>query len=49
MHLLLTRIRYYTLSTILGFVALTYGSVPLYKMVTHPPTQYPNFHILTHL
>lgn len=27
-------VRYYTLSTILGFVALTYGSVPLYKMVT---------------
>ena len=34
MRSLLTRIRYYTLSTILGFVALTYGSVPLYKMVT---------------
>lgn len=29
----LTPLRYYTLSTILGFVALTYGSVPLYKMV----------------
>ncbi|KAF9768954.1 hypothetical protein IL306_013687 [Fusarium sp. DS 682] len=26
-------IAYYTLSTILGFVALTYGSVPLYKMI----------------
>lgn len=30
---LLTIIRYYVLSTILGFVSLTYGSVPLYKMV----------------
>ncbi|KAF7545472.1 hypothetical protein G7Z17_g9149 [Cylindrodendrum hubeiense] len=26
-------VAYYTLSTILGFVALTYGSVPLYKMI----------------
>ena len=25
--------RYYTLSTIIGFLALAYGSVPLYKMV----------------
>ena len=26
-------VRYYTLSIILGTVALSYGSVPLYKMV----------------
>lgn len=26
---------YYTLSVILGTVALSYGSVPLYKMVSH--------------
>ncbi|KAH6676086.1 cytochrome c oxidase assembly protein CtaG/Cox11 [Plectosphaerella plurivora] len=28
-----TSVAYYTLSIILGFVALTYGSVPLYKMI----------------
>lgn len=28
--------RYYTLSVILGTVALSYGSVPLYKMVRKP-------------
>lgn len=49
MRPLLTRIRYYTLSTILGFVALTYGSVPLYKMVTPLLPQHPNLYILTHL
>lgn len=30
---LLTVCRFYTLSIILGTVALSYGSVPLYKMV----------------
>jgi hypothetical protein len=29
--------RFYTLSIILGTVALSYGSVPMYKMVRHPP------------
>ena len=29
-------IRYYTLSIILGTVALSYGSVPMYKMVRYP-------------
>ena len=34
--LLLTLVgRYYTLSVILGTVALSYGSVPMYKMVGH--------------
>lgn len=33
---LLTLSRYYTLSVILGTVALSYGSVPLYKMVRCP-------------
>lgn len=28
-------VRYYTISLILGTVALAYGSVPLYKMVCH--------------
>lgn len=29
--------RFYTLSIILGTVALSYGSVPMYKMVRHVP------------
>lgn len=35
---------YYTLSVILGTVALSYGSVPLYKMVCYAllRTQYPS-------
>lgn len=32
----LTLSRFYTLSIILGTVALSYGSVPLYKMVRYP-------------
>lgn len=32
----LTISRFYTLSIILGTVALSYGSVPLYKMVVYP-------------
>lgn len=31
----LTTKRYYTMSVILGTVALSYGSVPMYKMVGH--------------
>ena len=30
---LLTRYRNYVFSVIVGFVAITYGSVPMYKMV----------------
>ena len=33
LHLILIFSRYYTLSVILGTVALSYGSVPMYKMV----------------
>lgn len=32
----LTVSRFYTLSIILGTVALSYGSVPLYKMAGYP-------------
>lgn len=33
---------YYTLSVILGTVALSYGSVPLYKMVCYAPLRTQN-------
>lgn len=33
-RIVLTRNRYYTASIIVGTLALAYGSVPLYKMVT---------------
>lgn len=35
-HSLSQCLRYYTLSIILGTVAFSYGSVPLYKMVPLP-------------
>jgi cytochrome c oxidase assembly protein Cox11 len=34
--MLTVALRYYTISMILGTVALAYGSVPLYKMVSGP-------------
>lgn len=42
--LTLALFRYYTISTILGTVALAYGSVPLYKMV-RPGSYGPSYEV----